>query len=278
MGWRAVNDAVQIMGGESYMTENEVERIFRDSRINLIVEGANEVMQGFVFGYGGRPLADQMLKIRDAFFWNGEQSFTANLSRLARNAVNPTLLRVAVPLGLEIFMGLKPAAPRITRLQPALASHAERVALMTRDHAHSFKIASERFQEKILDRQAVQARVADNAMWIHAAACVLSKLDRDMRNANGASDEPEFARDKAAALHFLDIAELAFRENLRELRNNADDSMLKAADAALRYSDTLSNEHFVIPERSPTAAGTGRKPSQDGIKQFPGDRYAHQPN
>ena len=37
--------AMQIMGGESYMAENEIERIFRDSRINLIVEGANEVMQ-----------------------------------------------------------------------------------------------------------------------------------------------------------------------------------------------------------------------------------------
>ena len=45
MGWRVVNDAMQIMGGESYMTENEIERIFRDSRINLIVEGANEVMR-----------------------------------------------------------------------------------------------------------------------------------------------------------------------------------------------------------------------------------------
>ena len=47
MGWRCINDAVQIMGGEAYMTENEVERAFRDSRINLIVEGANEVMQSF---------------------------------------------------------------------------------------------------------------------------------------------------------------------------------------------------------------------------------------
>ena len=41
MGWHVVNDAMQIIGGESYMTENEVERAFRDSRINLIVEGAN---------------------------------------------------------------------------------------------------------------------------------------------------------------------------------------------------------------------------------------------
>ena len=61
MGWRVVNDAMQIMGGEGYMTENEVERIFRDSRINLIVEGANEVMQSFIFAYGGKQLAEQML-------------------------------------------------------------------------------------------------------------------------------------------------------------------------------------------------------------------------
>ncbi len=278
MGWQTVNDAVQIMGGESYMTENEIERIFRDSRINLIVEGANEVMQGFVFGYGGRPLADQMLTIRDAYFWDKDESFTTNIARIARNCVKPPLLKAAIPLGLEVFMGLKPAAPRITRVQPALASHAERVGLMARDHAHAFKVVSERLQEKILDRQALQARVSDNAMWIHASACVLSRLDRDMRAANGGAEELEFARDKAAALHFLDIAEIAFRENLRALRNNADDSMLKAADAALRHSQSLSNEHFVIPEKSPTAAGTGKTPSQDAIKQFPGDRYAHQTN
>ena len=28
-----INDAMQIMGGEGYMTENEIERAFRDARI-----------------------------------------------------------------------------------------------------------------------------------------------------------------------------------------------------------------------------------------------------
>src|SRR5213076_1647558 len=74
MGWRVVNDCVQIMGGESYMTENEIERIFRDSRINLIVEGANEVMQSFVFAYGGKQLAEYMLGIRQALAWDHDVS------------------------------------------------------------------------------------------------------------------------------------------------------------------------------------------------------------
>jgi alkylation response protein AidB-like acyl-CoA dehydrogenase len=39
MGYRIVDDTMQIMGGESYMTENGIERIWRDSRINIIVEG-----------------------------------------------------------------------------------------------------------------------------------------------------------------------------------------------------------------------------------------------
>jgi hypothetical protein len=65
MGYRVVNDALQIMGGESYMTENNVERIWRDSRINTIVEGANEVMHSFVFAYGSKQLGEWMLSIKN---------------------------------------------------------------------------------------------------------------------------------------------------------------------------------------------------------------------
>src|SRR5947209_12064230 len=83
MGWRVVNDAMQIMGGEGYMTENELERIFRDSRINLIVEGANEVMQSFIFGYGGKRLAEGMLAIRDAAGWKRAEPVRKNLGRIA---------------------------------------------------------------------------------------------------------------------------------------------------------------------------------------------------
>ena len=275
MGWRAVNDAVQIMGGESYMTENEIERIFRDSRINLIVEGANEVMQGFVFGYGGKQLAEQMLKIREALVWDKDESPGANLSRMVRNGLNMKIMRLAAPLGLEVFLGVKPTPPAITSVSPALAPIASRIGMLVREHAHSFKMVSKRFEEAIFQRQAVQARVADNAMWIHAMACTLSRLDRDLRRANGAADKDlEFQRDKAAAEHFFDIAELSIRDNLRALSDNADPSMLKAADAALRLSETLPNELFSIPERSPVAAGTGRRLKQDGIKQFPGESHA----
>ena len=278
MGWRAVNDAVQIMGGESYMTENEVERIFRDSRINLIVEGANEVMQSFIFAYGGKQLAENMLGVQQALLWSKDSSVLENFGRMMKSGTRPKLMRVAVPLALELFLGKRRKLPEIPRVSTALHPAAERLAKMVQEHSYQFKQASKRYQEAIVNRQAVQARLADNAMWLHAWACTLSKLDHDLRrhggNGAGEGGDLEFQRDRAAAMHFFELAENAIQHNFRDLYENPDDSMLSAAAAALKYSDSLPNGEFVIPEKSPVAQGQGKQKKQDGIKQFPGDRYA----
>lgn len=269
MGWRIVDDAVQIMGGESYMTENEVERIFRDSRINLIVEGANEVMQSFIFAYGGKQLAESMLSVQQAVAWNNKEGFGSNLSRIGRMVTRPALMRAAVPLALELFLGIRRRAPSVQRVHSTLRAAAGRLCRMVQEHSHQFKQASKRYKEAIITRQAVQARLADNAMWLHAWACTLSRLDQDVRQG---AEGPEAERDRAAAFHFFDLAEHAIQVNFRELYENPDASMLTAAAAAMRYTEALPNSEFSIPEKSPNAQGTGRARKQDGIKQFPGDR------
>lgn len=277
MGWRVVNDGMQIMGGESYMTENEVERVFRDSRINLIVEGANEVMQSFIFAYGGKQLAEKMLGVKQAAEWDKERGLFGNIGHFLKLGLNGTFMRAAVPLGMEIFLGIRRAAPVIRNLKsPSLVPQGERLCAMVREHAHQFKQASKRYEDAIVHRQAVQARLADNAMWLHAWACTLSKLDHDMKLSNGHADTSlEFQRDKTAALHFFDLAENSIHHNFRELYENTDDSMLMAAEAAIKHNDTLPNSDFSIPEKSPSAKGTGRTLRQDGIKQFPGEKHAH---
>lgn len=268
MGWRVVNDAVQIMGGEGYMTENEVERIFRDSRINLIVEGANEVMQSFIFAYGGKQLAEKMIGVKDAVGWDKDQGFFGNLGRIMKNGLRGDVLRAAVPLGMELFLGMKPRAPRPPQVDSSLYGHAARFSRCVRDLTHAFKVASKRFEEKIIDRQCVQARIADAAVFLHGWAATLSKLDRQIKR-NELTGEKGL-RDRTAAEHFMEMAEVEIAVALRSLQENTDSTMLQAADAALKYSATLPNGEFAIPERSPIAKGTGRAARQDGIKQFPG--------
>lgn len=278
MGWRVVNDALQIMGGESYMTENEVERVFRDSRINLIVEGSNDLMQSFIFGYGGKQLAEKMLNIKYLLTWEGDgtpQSPFKRIGRLVRASLNTKVMAAAIPLGLEVYGRIRGKLPTVSKVSPELASYAERMCYLVRDHAHHFKILSKKWDVKMLDRQAVQARLGDSCILLHAWACTLSKLDRDLKahKASGGGKDLEFERDRSAAIHFFDLAELEIRESFRKCYENADDTMLVAADAAIAYNRSLPNAQFVIPEKSPIAKGTGKTPRQDGIKQFPGEAF-----
>jgi len=272
-GWRVVNDGMQIMGGESYMTENEVERVFRDSRINLIVEGANEVMQSYIFGYGGKQLAEMMLGIKNALVKDPDESLVAFIGKFFRNAFRPVIMKRAIPLGLEVYLGIRRKLPTITKCLPELRPHADRLSTLVREHTYQFKALSKKWDVKMLERQSLQARLANAAVLMHAWACTLAKLDSDMRahqaKGNGTGDL-EFMRDHAAAMHFFDLAEIEIHENFRGCYENADESMLAAAAWAWMHSDTIPNAGYIVPEKSPVAQGTGRAVRQDGIKQFPG--------
>jgi alkylation response protein AidB-like acyl-CoA dehydrogenase len=270
MGWRVVNDGMQIMGGEGYMTENEVERVFRDSRINLIVEGANEVMQSFVWAYGGKRLLESMLSVKGAVGWDKDESLGQNIARILKNGLKPAVAKAAIPLGLELFMGLRRKAPALTKIGPGLRDQADRLSNMIRDFSYQYKQACKRYEEAMINRQSVQARLADAAIMLHAWCCTLSKLDLDMRKHGGNGADVEFERDRTGAIHFFDLAEVAIHQSFRELYENADDTMLAAAAAAIKHNDALPNNEFYIPEKSPTAKGTGKPPKQEGIKQFPG--------
>ena len=233
------------------MTENGVERAFRDSRIYLIVEGANEVMQSFIFAYGGKQLAEQMLNVQNALLWDSDQGVGKNLGRMLGNAVRPVVLGKAIPLGVQLVLGIRPGKPDLKGFHPTLAPQVKRLATLIRNHSYAFKRASMREQEAIVTRQTIQARIADSAMYLYAMICVLSKLTHQL---NRGDSGLALDRDREAALHFFDFAEIAIEESLRKLTRHADVSMREAASAAMAYNDALPNERFIIPERSPVAA------------------------
>lgn len=274
-GWEVIDDAMQIMGGEGYVTENEFERLWRDNRIHRIVEGSNEVMQSFIFAYGGKQLAEQMIGIQEALLWDKDQTPQDNLQRLVTNGTNVDILRRAIPLGLQLFLGLKPSAPEVGPVHPLLEGHARRLAEMVQDHSHLFKMASKWEREEIVRRQVQQARVADNAILLYALTCSLSKMDGQLRNR---AFGPAFEKDRAAFEHLFDLFELKFYENARSLRRNADKSMARAAKAAYGYVDTLPNGQFYLHESSPVAAGTGHPVQTAHILQFPGEKMLAEAN
>lgn len=263
LGWETIDDAMEIMGGEGYMTENELERAWRDNRIHRIVEGSNEVMQPFIFGYGGKQLAEQMISVQNALTWDGDESVGQNMARILRNGVRPRVLKRAIPLAMQLFLGYRPGAPSVSVKQAELRGYAVRLERLVRDHAHFFKRASKWYKEEIVTRQAVQARLGDSATYLFALAASLSRFHYSLSNGEADLDEK-----RAFFQHAFDLFENRILERFRELRVNADGTLFEAAAAGRKRADGLANEDFYIHESSPTDAGSGKRVRTDIVKQF----------
>ena len=252
-GFRTVNDAIQIMGGESYMTENDVERVWRDSRINTIVEGANEVMHSFVFAYGSKQLGEWMLALR--------ASPTKNLG-------------AALQIGAELFLGFRRAVPSFSKIHPRLQRFAGELMLRIREHSHAVKMAFKEHEEKLVTAQMIQARLSMSSLWIHAVACTLSRIDANLRKGLDGSD---LEYEMSVVEHLCAMANDEIAKELRALHVNCDPTQKRLADHVMKWAEELPHDRYDIPERTPDASarGKGRPEPTEGIPQFgSGSTYA----
>jgi acyl-CoA dehydrogenase family protein 9 len=210
--WTIVNDAFQIHGGAAYFTDNPMERILRDARINQIGEGANEVLTSFIAMAGMKGPGEHLRDVRDALF----RPF-GNFALIRRFAAEQA--------------GSWLRAPEVPVRSRALRPHARELGRLIRRFALSVQGAMIRHREEIIERQLVHERIARAAMELYASACVLSRHDAELSGLH-ARDEAH-GLDGDAAMLFLAASARRIREDLRALDDNHDPMTLAAARSAL---------------------------------------------
>jgi alkylation response protein AidB-like acyl-CoA dehydrogenase len=208
--WTIVNDTIQVFGGQAYFTDEPYERMMRDARINMIGEGANDVLRAFIAMVGMKPVADVFLGVKSAW----EQRSFGKLFGFLGQQIAARLTVPDVPV-------------RARRLRDAAKVLGRRV----RDFSLAVQKMLIKHRESILFRQYVQERLADAACELYASACTLSRLDHLMTAGNGNAEE--IKRDTTVGRYFLRLSDRRVRQCLASLKDNDDEQTTAAADAVL---------------------------------------------
>jgi hypothetical protein len=210
--WRIVNDTVQIFGGKAYFSDEPYERMMRDARINMIGEGANDVLRVFTALVGMRDVGLELKSVLDA-----AKHPLRNLSKLSGFAGRK----------IESFF----SSPCINVHNLELENDAMRLGKLIGEFGSQVEAVLRKHQESILDRQYVLARIADSANELYASACVLNRLDKTL------SAGPLDAARKLelhTGRYYLKAAARRIYSNLDEhLWNNDDERTTELADLLL---------------------------------------------
>lgn len=209
--WRITNDCLQIWGGKGFFTDQPFERLMRDARLNLIGEGANEVLRCFVAAVGLRHVGKSMQAVQSA-------PWTA-------------------------YKLIKPAAK-----VPVKHEHLRYFAITLGKQIGRFARATEmallKYREGIMVQEFTQARLGDIATELFMASCVYSRLSALM--VNGTIPEPVKQIELDTGMLYMRLARRRNDFRFEALKVNLDVEMETVANQWLDHD--YSNNWVISPK------------------------------
>lgn len=215
LAFRAANEALQIAGGIGYSKEYPYEQAVRDSRINLIFEGTNEILRALV-ALMGMQQPGERLKALGKAFRDPIRSLGAIGSYLAGRAKRTV------------------RTPVFTKVHPSLSREAELVARLVHDLGLAVEDAIRVHGRNIIERQFLQERMANAAIDIFLATAVLSRTTWEIERLGGETAAQE---QLDCARIFVPMAWRRARRSIRGLSRNQDARLAAVASRALESGD-----------------------------------------
>ncbi|MDH5314932.1 MAG: acyl-CoA dehydrogenase family protein [Gemmatimonadota bacterium] len=241
IGWRIVDDLVQIKGGRGYETADSlrqrgekpdpVERMMRDWRINLIFEGSSEIMRLFI----AREAVDTHLRVAGDLI-NPKAPVGRKLAALLKSALYYAVWYPSHWFGWGRW-------PRYAAFGP-LAGHMRFVNRASRKLARSVFHAMIRFGPRLEKKQSVLFRLVDVGAELLAisAACSRAMLltKRDPGNRGPIEMADVFSRHSRRKVEAL----------FRTVFANDDDRTYRLAQQVLKGQHLWLEEGIVKRERT----------------------------
>lgn len=209
--WQIINDTIQIHGGKAYFTDEPFERMLRDARINMIGEGANDVLRVFIALVGLRAVGLELKGVLEAL-----GSPLGNIGKLGSFAARRLSTWLVPPEIAVHHHELEAEAQRLGLLLRSFSGHCER---LLRQH-----------REGVVDRQYQLSRLADAAIELYVSSCVLNRLDALSQHVK---DDAQRASQMRTGKYYLLAAARRIRRRLAEMWDHHDEETTRAADGLL---------------------------------------------
>ncbi len=197
--WQNINDALQIAGGNGFMNEYPYGRALRDSRINMIFEGTNEILRMLIALSGFKELGDQLKEVQHAL--RSPLKERGVLTDYAQKRMKGVLTQ-----------------DHLTKVHPVLAPEAEQVGKYAGVFANAAETILRKHGKKVVDREYQQDRLANVVIDLYVQIAVLSRVTASIAR-NG---EEKAAGEIEIARWFCHEAKHRMVGNLKALDRNRD--------------------------------------------------------
>jgi acyl-CoA dehydrogenase family protein 9 len=207
--WQTINDALQIAGGNGFMEEYPYERALRDSRVNMIFEGTNEILRVLVALSGMRDVGEDLKEV----------------GRALRDPLHS--LGILGDYAARKVKGYV-APQKLTRVAPELTAEAEVVAKYARAVGGAVQTLLRRYGKQVIGKEYQQERLANVAVDLYASLAVLSRATSAIarRGAEKAAEEIRLAK------AFVQGAKYRTVGHLKEMDKNRDQEQTAVAETA----------------------------------------------
>lgn len=215
-GWRSINTAMQIHGGNGYMVEYGIEGKLRDARIGTIFEGTNEILRLFVAMTGLKEPAEQYKRVgqeiksvKNLDFLNNAIKRIGFLSEFAFSEVKKSVMTEKIE---GFHTALEKECDRLSGAAQALTTTASKLI--------------RQYGAKLVDEQLQLVRLADIAIDTFVIAAVLSRINSVLVQQGG----PEKNADELTmAKLIIRDAKVRINQTVYDVKENHDSDVKKLA-------------------------------------------------
>jgi acyl-CoA dehydrogenase family protein 9 len=210
--WAVADEALQIAGGNGFMKEFPYERVVRDSRINRIFEGTNEILRLYVGLSGMKDAGDQLKDVARGVsgIFNDPIKGFGVLSEYASRK-----------MGQLTSIGRQ----RLTQVASPLEREAHACEQGIATLARAVESSLRRYGKNIIGQQLVTRRLADASIELFVGMCILSRVTALIKEkgVDRCQDELRIAR------IYTHQAKGNIARYLKELSRNSDEDILALA-------------------------------------------------